>query len=89
MDKENPFPFCENKSKTIKQNLICEQHKMHNAMTENALPFVLFYVLTVLFIAFLFQLTKKNFDKGISAMLIILKHIETGKTWRKHNILKI
>ena len=64
MDKDNPFPFCENKTKTIKQKIICEQHKMHNAMTENALSFVLFYVFTVLFIAFLFQLTKKNVNKG-------------------------
>ena len=63
MDKENPFPFCENKTKTVKQNLICEQQKIHNAMTENALPFVLFYVFTVLFIAFLFQLTKKTLIK--------------------------
>ena len=64
MDKDNPFPFCENKTKTIKENIICEQHKMHNAMTDNALSFILFYVFTVLFIAFLFQLTKKNFNKG-------------------------
>ena len=51
MDKENPFPFCDNKTKTIKENIICEQHKMHNAMTDNALSFILFYVFTVLFIA--------------------------------------
>ncbi len=63
MVKENPFKFCENKSKTIKQNVICEQHKLHQAMTENALSFVIFYVFTVFFIAFLFQLTKKNSNK--------------------------
>ena len=35
MDNKNPFPFCDNKTKTIKENIICEQHKMHNAMTDN------------------------------------------------------
>ena len=64
MDKENPFKFCENKIKTIKQNIICDQHKVHQTMTENSIAFALFYVFTVLFVAFLFQLTKKNFNKG-------------------------
>ena len=63
MDNKNPFPFCDDKTKTIKENIICEQHKMHNAMTDNALSFILFYVFTVLFIAFLFQLTKKTLIK--------------------------
>lgn len=64
MNKESPFKFCENQSKTAKQNLVCEQHKMHQSMVDNPLSFIIFYVFTVLFIAFLFQLTKKNSIKG-------------------------
>ena len=59
MVEDNPFPFCLNKTKTLKESMICEQHKMHKAMTDNALGFILFYVFTILFVAFLFQLTKK------------------------------
>ena len=64
MNKETPFQFCENQSKTVKQNLVCEQHKMHQSMVDNPLSFIIFYVFTVLFIAFLFFLTKKNSNKG-------------------------
>ncbi len=62
MDKDHPFPFCSKKIKTVKESMMCEQHKVHQAMTENSIGFAVFYVFIVIFIALLFQLTKKNFN---------------------------
>ena len=57
------FEFCKKKVKTFKENLFCQQDTMHKSMVDNPLGFIVFYVLAILFIGFLFQLSQKDFKK--------------------------
>tara|TARA_B100002019_G_C21270949_1_gene602251 strand:+ start:4144 stop:4365 length:222 start_codon:yes stop_codon:yes gene_type:complete len=57
------FEFCEKKNKTFKEDLFCQQNEAHKSMVDNPLGFIIFYVLAVLFIGFLFQLSQKDFKK--------------------------
>ena len=57
------FEYCDNKDITMKQEFNCNQDKMHNDILQNPLPFILFYVFSVLCIAFFFQLSQKNIKK--------------------------
>ena len=62
--KENTnFPFCDNKVKSFKEEIICSQDDLHKSLEGNPLGFIIFYVFSVLFVAFLFQLTTKNMSK--------------------------
>ena len=51
------------KVKTFKEDLFCQQDTMHKSMVDNPLGFIIFYVLAILFIGFLFQLSQKDFKK--------------------------
>ena len=51
------------KVKTFKEDLFCQQDTVHKSMVDNPLGFIIFYVLAILFIGFLFQLSQKDFKK--------------------------
>ena len=61
-NKESNFVFCEKKVKSFKENVICQQDTLHKSMVNNGLGFIAFYVFAVIFIALLFQLSKKDFN---------------------------
>ncbi len=52
--------FCNKKNLSIKQEIVCDQEHIHQSMIDNPLAFVIFYVFSVLFIAFIFQLSQKK-----------------------------
>lgn len=54
--------FCLKNTKSFRENLVCQQDNLHKSMIENALGFIAFYVIAILFIAFLFQLSQKKFN---------------------------
>tara|TARA_Y100000287_G_C14072191_1_gene281340 strand:- start:369 stop:593 length:225 start_codon:yes stop_codon:yes gene_type:complete len=60
-NKKN-FEFCSKKVKTFKENLTCQQDSLHKSMVDNPLGFILFYVFAIVFIALLFQLSRKDFN---------------------------
>ena len=62
-DNTNNFEFCSKKVKTFKDKLTGQQDSLHKSMVDNPLGFVIFYVLAILFIGFLFQLSQKDFKK--------------------------
>ena len=53
--------FCKKKNKSITEELTCKQDLAHKSIIENPLGFIIFYVVIVIFLGFLFQLTQKNF----------------------------
>ena len=57
------FEFCDKEIKTFKEDLVWQQDSVHKSMVDNPLGFVIFYVLAILFIGFLFQLSQKDFKK--------------------------
>ena len=57
------FEFCNEKVKTFKEDLICQQDSVHKSMVDNPLGFIVFYVLAILFVGFLLQLSQKDFKK--------------------------
>lgn len=62
---ENTFKFCENNFKSLKEEILCSQDDLHKSMEENSVGFVVFYVVAVIFVALLFQLSTKDFsNKG-------------------------
>ncbi len=61
--KETSFDFCNKETKTLKEDLLCQQDTMHKSMVDNPLGFIIFYLLSILFIGFLFQISQKNFKK--------------------------
>ena len=56
------FDFCTKDKRDFNQELICSQQKVSKTLKESPIEFIIFYLVTVLFIAFLFQLTKKDFS---------------------------
>lgn len=63
---ENQIPeldFCKKENLSIKEEIICDQGKIHKSMLDNPLAFVLFYVFSIIFIAALFQLSQKKNKK--------------------------
>ena len=57
------FEYCDDEKITSKQRFNCNQDKMHENIIQNPLPFILFYVFSVLCIAFFFQLSQRNIKK--------------------------
>ncbi len=57
------FEFCNKEIKTFKEDLLCQQDSAHKSMVDNPLGFIIFYVLAILFIGFLFQLSQKDLKK--------------------------
>tara|TARA_Y200000002_G_scaffold57939_1_gene43203 strand:+ start:1286 stop:1516 length:231 start_codon:yes stop_codon:yes gene_type:complete len=55
------FEFCKEKNKSITEELSCKQDLAHKSMIENPLGFIIFYVVIVIFLGLLFQLTQKKF----------------------------
>ena len=53
--------FCKKKNKSITEELTCKQDLAHKSIIENPLGFIIFYVIIVIFLGVLFQLTQKNF----------------------------
>lgn len=62
-ETKSNFEYCDDKNITMKQEFNCNQDKMHKDILQNPLPFILFYVFSVLCIAFFFQLSQKNIKK--------------------------
>ena len=56
------FKFCKENNKTIAEELSCKQDIAHKSMTENPLGFIIFYIIVVIFLGLLFQLTQKKFN---------------------------
>ncbi len=56
------FEFCDNKDKSFNENILCTQDDFHKSIEGNAIVFIIVYVFLVLFIALLFQLSKKDFS---------------------------
>ena len=49
----------------MKEEILCSQDDLHKSMEENSVGFVVFYVVAVIFVALLFQLSTKDFsNKG-------------------------
>ena len=46
------FEFCNEKVKTFKEDLICQQDSVHKSMVDNPLGFIVFYVLAILLLVF-------------------------------------
>ena len=63
LSTKNQFWVLQKKVKTFKEDLFCQQDTMHKSMVDNPLGFIIFYVLAILFIGFLFQLSQKDFKK--------------------------
>ncbi|MAZ46200.1 MAG: hypothetical protein CMM98_01295 [Rickettsiales bacterium] len=61
-DNRSSFDFCSNEVKSIKENLMCQQDSLHKSMIDNPLGFIIFYVFAIVFVALLFQLSKKDFS---------------------------
>ena len=61
-DSSINLDFCLKDTKSFRENLVCQQDNLHKSMIENALGFITFYVIAILFIAFLFQLSQKKFN---------------------------
>jgi len=61
-DNQSSFEFCSNEVKSFKENLMCQQDSLHKSMIDNPLGFIIFYVFAIIFIALLFQLSKKDFS---------------------------
>ena len=56
------FGFCKDKNKSITEELSCKQDVAHKSMIENPVGFIIFYVIIVIFLGLLFQLTQKKFS---------------------------
>ena len=56
------FEFCKEKNKSISEEISCKQDVAHKTMVENPLGFIVFYIVIVIFLGLLFQLTQKKFD---------------------------
>jgi|TARA_A100001388_G_scaffold23088_1_gene15143 L-asparagine transporter-like permease len=41
---------------------MCQQDSLHKSMIDNPLGFIIFYVFAIVFVALLFQLSKKDFS---------------------------
>ena len=41
---------------------MCQQDSLHKSMIDNPLGFIIFYVFAIVFVALLFQLSKKDFN---------------------------
>ena len=53
--------FCKKKNKSFTEELTCKQDLAHKSIIENPLGFIIFYVIIVIFLGVLFQLTQKKF----------------------------
>ena len=60
--KTSYFEFCKEKNKSITEELSCKQDAAHKSMVENPLGFIVFYIVIVIFLGLLFQLTQKKFN---------------------------
>ena len=67
--KENElnFDFCNDDKLTHKQEFLCNQDRMHKSVIENPMAFILFYLFSILIVAFFFQLTVKDMKKKIKS----------------------
>ena len=89
------FEFCNEKVKTFKEDLICQQDSVHKSMVDNPLGFIVFYVLAILFVGFLFQLSQKDFKKkektinSPNLLILILSCIHTLLVFLVLNIAKL
>tara|TARA_B100000989_G_scaffold230739_1_gene177563 strand:- start:204 stop:512 length:309 start_codon:yes stop_codon:yes gene_type:complete len=61
------FDFCNDKKLTNKQEFLCNQDRMHKSVIDNPLAFILFYLFSILIIAFFFQLTVRDMKKKIES----------------------
>tara|TARA_B100000029_G_C17267452_1_gene848536 strand:+ start:364 stop:585 length:222 start_codon:yes stop_codon:yes gene_type:complete len=61
-ENQSSFEFCSNEVKSFKENLMCQQDNIHKSMIDNPLGFIIFYVFAIIFVALLFQLSKKDFS---------------------------
>tara|TARA_B100000029_G_C17072230_1_gene777301 strand:+ start:187 stop:414 length:228 start_codon:yes stop_codon:yes gene_type:complete len=62
-NSRNQLELCISKNKDINNEIICQQDFLHKQALDNPLEFIIFYVFTVIFIAFLFQFSRKGKDK--------------------------
>ena len=60
LEKKNTFEFCKKEVKSLREDVLCKQDTLHKSLVDNPLSFIIFYVFSVFFIAFLFQLSKKG-----------------------------
>ncbi len=59
---DNTFKFCEKEFKSIKEDILCSQDELHKTIEENSVGFIVFYLIAVIVVALLFQLSKKDFS---------------------------
>ena len=55
--KDSTFDFCDKEFKSFKED------DLHKSMQDNSVGFVIFYVVAIIFVAALFQLSTKDFSK--------------------------
>ena len=61
--KDSTFDFCDKEFKSFKEDVLCSQDDLHKSMQDNSVGFVIFYVVAIIFVAALFQLSTKDFSK--------------------------
>ncbi len=66
-DNDLNFDFCNDEKLTNKQEFLCNQDRMHKSVIENPLAFIVFYLFSILIIAFFFQLTVRDMKKKIKS----------------------
>ena len=49
------FEFCNDEKLTNKQEFLCNQDRMHKSVIENPMAFILFYLFSILIVAFFFS----------------------------------
>ena len=63
--KDSTFDFCDKEFKSFKEDVLCSQDDLHKSMQDNSVGFVIFYVVAIIFVAALFQLSTKDFSKKV------------------------
>ncbi len=61
--KDSTFDFCDKEFKSFREDVLCSQDDLHKSMQDNSVGFVIFYVVAIIFVAALFQLSTKDFSK--------------------------
>ena len=74
--KDSTFDFCDKEFKSFKEDVLCSQDDLHKSMQDNSVGFVIFYVVAIIFVAALFQLSTKDFSKKVMLKFNLYKRTE-------------
>ena len=60
--KSDAFEFCSKEFLDLSEDLLCQQKELLDYSSQNPIGFIIFYIVSILIIAGLFQLTKININ---------------------------